>query len=346
MKATTKLFSAAIVGGLALIGSPTASVAADISGAGSTFVFPILSKWAATYKGVSGVRVNYQSIGSGGGIKQIESKTVTFGASDMPLPNADLTRYGLIQFPLVNGADVPVVNVRGVSAGQLVLDGPTLAGIFMGKISNWSDPAIKKLNPGVAIPNQSIAVVHRSDGSGTTFIWTNYLAKVSPEWKDRVGVATAVDWPVGIGAKGNEGVAGNVAQTPGSIGYVEYAYAKQNGLKFTRMINSAGKAVEPNFASFQAAVGGADWARAQNFNLVLTNAPGEASWPIAGSTWAIMYKQPANAAETNEALKFFKWGYANGKAAAQSLDYVPLPDNVAELVEASWKQIQGWNNGS
>jgi phosphate transport system substrate-binding protein len=261
----------------------------------------------------------------------------------MPLTTAELNKYGLIQFPLVNGADVPVVNISGVAPGQMVLDGPTLANIFLGKISNWSDPAIKKLNPGLMLPNQAITVAYRSDGSGTTFIWTNYLAKVSGDWRERVGVAPAVDWPVGIGGKGNEGVAAAVLQTPGSIGYVEYAYAKQSGLKFTRMINDAGKTVGPNFVSFQAAVGAADWARAPNFNLMLTNAPGEGIWPIAGSTWAIMYKQPVNAADSNEALKFFKWVYANGKLTAQALDYVPLPDSVSQLVQESWKQIRGVN---
>lgn len=342
MKRLNKILTAAFVI-MAAVGTSGPSLAADISGAGSTFVYPILSKWAAAYKAISGLGINYQSIGSGGGIQQIESKTVTFGASDMPMSTADLNKFGLVQFPLVNGADVPVVNLPGIRPGQLVLDGPALANIYLGHVTKWNDPAIAKLNPGVKLPNTAIAVVHRSDGSGTTFIFANYLSKMSKEWSDKVGAATAVDWPVGIGAKGNEGVAGNVAQTAGSIGYVEYAYAKQNRLAYTRMVNSAGKVIEPDAASFRAAVGGADWAKAENFNLILTNAPGPASWPIAGSTWAIMYKRPANPADSNEALKFFKWAYANGAAAAESLDYVPMSDSVAKLIETSWKQIQGVN---
>ena len=342
MKRSSRILTS-LIAGLAAVSVATTALAADISGAGSTFVYPLLSKWAATYKTMTGTGVNYQSIGSGGGIQQIESKTVTFGASDMPMSTADLNKFGLMQFPLVNGGVVPVVNVRGIGPGQMVLDGPTLANIYLGKIANWNDPAIKKLNPNVNLPAQAIAIVHRSDGSGTTFIFTNFLSKVNSEWSTKVGSATAVDWPAGIGGKGNEGVAGNVAQTAGSIGYVEYAYAKQNKLAYARMVNAAGKVIEPNLSSFGAAAAGADWAKAENFNLILTNAPGDASWPIAGSTWAIMYKNPANVAATNEALKFFKWAYANGKDSAASLDYIAIPDNVATLIQSSWKQIKGAN---
>jgi len=235
-----------------------------------------------------------------------------------------------------------VVNLPGIRPGQLVLDGPTLANIYLGHITKWNDPAIVKLNPGVSLPNQAIIVVHRSDGSGTTFIWVDYLSKVSPEWRDNVGAATSVDWPVGVGAKGNEGVAGNVAQTSGSIGYVEFAYALQNKLAYTRVINHAGKGVTPSIASFQAAAAGADWARAPGFYLVLTDQPAAEAWPIAGATFILMYKQPADAAASTEALKFFKWAYASGDDMARTLQYVPLPDNVVQQVQASWSQVQGW----
>ena len=334
-------FQRLAIGIAAAAGLVTAAIGAQISGAGATFPYPIYAKWAAAYQGVAGTKLNYQSIGSGGGIKQIESKTVTFGASDMPLKPEELNKYGLIQFPTVVGGDVPVVNLPGIRPGQLVLDGPTLAKIYLGHITKWNDPAIAKLNPGVNLPNQAIIVVHRSDGSGTTFIWVDYLSKVSPEWRDNVGAATSVDWPVGIGAKGNEGVAGNVAQTAGSIGYVELAYALQNKLAYTRVINRAGKAVTPSIASFQAAAGSADWAKAPGFYLVLTDQPGAEAWPIAGATFILMYKQPVDAAASAEALKFFRWAYANGDDMARSLQYVPLPDNVVKLIEASWKQIQG-----
>lgn len=342
MKMFTKILTG-VAAGVAMAGIATSAWAADISGAGATFPYPIYAKWASAYKAETGNGLNYQSIGSGGGIKQIEAKTVTFGASDMPMKPKDLDQYGLVQFPTVVGGDVPVVNIVGIKPGQLVLDGSTLANIFLGKISKWNDPAIAKLNPGVSLPNQAIAVVHRSDGSGTTFIWVDYLCKVSPEWKDKVGEATAVDWPVGIGAKGNEGVAGNVAQTNGSIGYVELAYAIQNHLAYTQVVNSAGKAIAPNIKSFQAAAANADWSKAPGFYLVLTNSSGVDSWPIAGATFILMYKQPQDAAASNEALKFFKWAYAKGDEMAMNLDYVPLPDGVVQQVETSWKQIQGVN---
>jgi phosphate transport system substrate-binding protein len=345
MKLSSK-FLAGLVGGLAAVAVATTTLAANISGAGATFPFPIYAKWATAYKGVSGNNLNYQSIGSGGGIKQIQSKTVTFGASDMPLSVKELNQYGLLQFPTVIGGDVPIVNVRGIAPGQLVLDGPTLADIFLGKISNWNDPAIKKLNPALTLPNQAILTVHRSDGSGTTFIFVNYLSKVSKEWADRVGFATAVDWPNGIGAKGNEGVAGNVAQAAGSIGYVEYAYAKQNRLAYTKIINKDGKTVTPAAAAFGAAAAGATWDPANGFGTILTDQPGADTWPIAGATFILVYKKPGNPAATHEALKFFQWAYKNGDEMAGSLDYVPFPAAVKQKITASWTQVEGWNGGT
>jgi phosphate transport system substrate-binding protein len=337
--------SVGVIAFAATVSMATAVLAVDISGAGATFPFPIYAKWAAAYKGASGNGLNYQSIGSGGGIKQIESKTVTFGASDMPLSVAELNKYGLVQFPTVIGGDVPIVNIRGVAPGQIVLDGPTLADIYLGKISNWSDPAIKKLNPTLNLPNQAIVTVHRSDGSGTTFIFVNYLSKVSKEWADRVGFATAVDWPVGIGAKGNEGVAGNVAQTSGSIGYVEYAYVKQNKLTYVRMMNKEGKTVSPAAPSFAASAAGATWSPTNGFGTLLTDQPGADTWPISGATFILMYKQPADQAAAKAALKFFEWAYQNGDQMAASLDYVSFPTDVKQKFIASWDQIQGWNGG-
>lgn len=344
MTLTSKLF-AGLAAGIVTFGIAATALAANISGAGATFPFPIYSKWASAYKGATGNGLNYQSIGSGGGIKQIESKTVTFGATDMPLSTKELNQYGMLQFPTVIGGDVPIINVRGVAPGQLVLDGTTLADIFLGKISKWNDPAIKKLNPSLNLPDQAIITVHRSDGSGTTFIFVNYLSKVSKEWADKVGFATAVDWPVGIGAKGNEGVAGNVAQTSGAIGYVEYAYVKQNRLSYARMINKEGKTVEPSAAAFGAAAAGAAWDPANGFGTILTDQPGATAWPIAGATFVLVYKQPADQAATKEALKFFQWAYQNGDQMASGLDYVPFPDAVKEKVVASWNQVQGWNGG-
>ena len=329
------------VAGLAM--TATAAMSAEITGAGSTFVFPIVAKWAATYKGISGVGLNYQSIGSGGGIAQIKAKTVTFGATDKPLTSKELAAAGLTQFPVVIGGIVPVVNVRGVGAGQLTLDGTTLAGIFSGKISRWDDAAIKKLNPGVALPGQAIAVVHRSDGSGTTFQFSTYLSRVSADWGKSIGADTAIDWPVGIGAKGNEGVAGNVAQISGAIGYVEYAYAKQNHLSYAKMVNKDGKTVEPTVDAFKAAAANADWAAAANnsFYILFLDQPGAATWPITATTFALVYKQPSDPAATADALKFFKWGFEKGDQLALGLDYVPLPDNAVKSIEASWKGIQG-----
>ncbi len=311
--------------------------AADISGAGATFPYPIYAKWADTYKKQTGVGMNYQSIGSGGGIKQITNKTVTFGATDAPMKGEDLTKHGLIQFPAVMGGIVPVANLDGIKPGELTLDGPTLAKIFLGEIKTWNDPAIAKLNPSAKLPNQAIAIVHRSDGSGTTFNFAYYLADVSPEWKSKVGVNTALQWPAGIGAKGNEGVANNVANTKGAIGYVEYAYAKQNKLTYTKMINKDVKAVSPDMDSFQAAAANADWKSQPGYGVILANQPGEKSWPMTAATWILMYKQPSDTATSAEALKFFSWAFKNGSKAAEELDYVPMPANLVADIEAMWK---------
>ena len=325
-----------LAAGVIAAGASIASYAADISGAGATFPYPIYAKWADAYKKETGNGLNYQSIGSGGGIKQITAKTVTFGASDMPLKPEELDKIGLMQFPTVMGGVVPVINVEGIKSGDITLDGPTLARIFMGEVKNWDDASIAKLNPGVKLPKQAIAVVHRSDGSGTTFIFTNYLSKVSADWKGKVGSATAVEWPAGIGAKGNEGVANNVANTKGSIGYVETAYAKQNKLTTTKLVNKDGKAVAATPETIAAAAAGADWAKAPGFYMILTDEAGEKAWPIAGATFILLPKQPKNAAEAGVALNFFAWAYKNGDKLAEDLDYVALPDNVVRLIEATW----------
>jgi phosphate transport system substrate-binding protein len=311
--------------------------AADISGAGATFPYPIYAKWADAYKKETGNGLNYQSIGSGGGIKQITNKTVTFGASDAPLKGEELDKLGLAQFPAVMGGIVPVVNLEGIKPGELTIDGPTLAKMFLGEIKTWDDPAIKKLNPNVKLPSQAIAVVHRSDGSGTTFNFVYYLSDVSADWKTKVGVNTSVQWPMGIGAKGNEGVANNVANTKGSVGYVEYAYALQNKLTFTKMINKAGKTVTPTSEAFQAAAANADWKSQPGFGVILANQPGDKSWPMTAATWILIYKQPTDTAATGEALKFFAWAYKNGAKMAAELDYVPMPANVAADIEKYWK---------
>ena len=323
------------------------AAAADISGAGATFPYPIYAKWADAYKKETGIGLNYQSIGSGGGIKQIKAKTVTFGASDAPLSGKDLDETGLAQFPMVMGGIVPVVNVEGLKPGELVLDGPTLASIFMGEVAKWDDPAIKKLNPNAKLPSQAIAVVHRSDGSGTTFNFTYYLSDVSKSWKDEVGTEKAVQWPVGIGAKGNEGVANNVANTRGSIGYVEYAYALQNKLTFTKMINKSGKAVSPNSDAFQAAAANADWKSKPGYGVILANQPGDNSWPMTAATWILLYKQPQDPAATAQALKFFAWCYDNGGKMAEELDYVPMPANVVGDIQETWAtEIKGQDGKS
>src|SRR5881227_3018855 len=312
------------------------AIAIDISGAGATFPYPIYAKWADAYKKETGNRLTYQSIGSGGGIKQIKAKTVTFGATDAPLKADELQKDGLVQWPMVMGGIVPVVNLDGVKPGELALDGPTLAKIFMGQVKTWEDASIKALNPNAKLPSSAIAVVHRSDGSGTTFNFTNYLAKASPDWKSDVGENTAVEWPVGIGAKGNEGVANNVANTKGSIGYVEYAYAKQNKLTYTNMKNHDGKVVQPTSPSFQAAAANADWANAPGFYQILTDEPGAESWPITAATFILMPKQPQDPAAAKEALKFFDWAFTKGGKMAEDLDYIPMPENVVTLIKKEW----------
>ena len=329
-----QLRTLAVAGFLVATILPAAAV--EISGAGATFPYPVYAKWADTYKKDTGIGLNYQSIGSGGGIKQIEAKTVTFGATDAPLKGPELDKYGLVQFPMVMGGIVPVVNIDGVSAGELVLDGPTLAGIFLGTVKTWDDPAIKKLNPNAKLPSQAIAVVHRSDGSGTTFNFTYYLAEASPDWKSKVGSATSVEWPVGIGAKGNEGVSNNVSQTKGSIGYVEYAYALQNKLVYTKMINKDGKAVAPTSVAFQAAAANADWNSVPGYGVILANQPGAESWPMTAATFILVHKQPDDAAAVSEALKFFAWAYAKGDKMAEELDYVPIPKRVVGEIQKMW----------
>jgi phosphate transport system substrate-binding protein len=332
---TRNCLTAALIAASLMAGTP--ALAADITGAGSTFVFPILSKWSADYNARNGTKVNYQSIGSGGGLAQIKAATVDFGASDAPMKPEELQKLGMGQFPLVIGGIVPVVNVDGVEAGQIKFTGPLLADIYLGTVKMWNDPAITKLNPELKLPNAAIAVVHRSDGSGTTFNWVNYLSKVSPEWKDKVGEGTAVEWPVGIGGKGNEGVASFVTQTKNSIGYVEYAYVLQNKLKYGLVQNKAGKFIKPDAAGFQAAAASADWANAKDFYLIMTDAHGEAAYPIAATVFIIMYKHPKDAARANTAFDFFKWALESGQKQATDLDYVPLPEILVKQIESYWK---------
>lgn len=339
MRMTATLVAAA---GLVAALATGAASAADISGAGATFPYPIYSKWADAYKKETGNGMNYQSIGSGGGIKQILAKTVTFGASDLPLTAEQLDKDGLIQFPTVIGGVVPVINLDGVKPGELVLDGATLANIYLGKIKRWNDDAIAKLNPGVKLPSTAIAVVHRSDGSGTTFLFTNYLSKVSDEWKSKVGNNASVQWPAGIGGKGNEGVAGSVTQTKGAIGYVEYSYVKQTKMNFAKMINKDGKAVAPGADAVQAAAAGADWVGTPGMAVIITNASGANAWPMAGATFIIMYKKPVDPAAAGEALKFFDWAYKTGGKMAEELDFVPMPDSVVTHIREIWsKEIKG-----
>ncbi|HLX06807.1 MAG TPA: phosphate ABC transporter substrate-binding protein PstS [Thermoanaerobaculia bacterium] len=335
---TQLLAAAALV--LATATAALPAVATDISGAGATFPYPVYAKWAEAYKAKTGVAMNYQSIGSGGGIKQIEAKTVDFGASDKPLEPKELDANGLLQFPMIMGGVVPVVNVEGIGPGQVKLSGTLLAEIYLGKVKKWDDPAIKALNPGLKLPDRAISVVHRSDGSGTTFIFTHYLSEVSPEWKKSVGEDASVAWPVGVGGKGNEGVASYASRINGAIGYVEYAYALQNKLAFVLMQNKAGKFAKPSAESFQAAAANADWAKAPGFYLLLTNQPGADSWPITGASFILLYKNPPKPEATREVLAFFNWAYHNGSQLASQLDYVPIPANVVKLVEDSWqKQI-------
>jgi phosphate transport system substrate-binding protein len=315
--------------------------AAEITGAGSTFVYPILSKWSASYNAISGSRINYQSIGSGGGIAQIKAGTVTFGATDMPMKPADLDSNpsgALAQFPIVIGGVIPVVNLPGVKPGDIKFTGPLLADIFLGKVTMWNDPAIQSLNPDLKLPDKKITVVHRSDGSGTTFTWANYLSKVSSEWKSKVGEGTSISWPTGIGGKGNEGVAAYVKQIPGSIGYVELAYVLATHMTYAQVKNKAGNFVEPSVETFQAAAASANWTENSDFYYVITDAPGEQAWPIAGVTWAIMYRQPKDAQASRDALAFFKWALEKGQDDAKALNYVALPPKLVEQIEAYWSE--------
>jgi phosphate transport system substrate-binding protein len=312
------------------------AAAVDATGAGSTFVYPVLSKWSADYAKQTGTRINYQSIGSGGGIAQIKAGTVDFGASDKPLPSAELQKAGLAQFPLVIGGVVPVVNIAGVKPGRMRFTGPLLADIFLGKITRWNDPAIAAINPGLALPDARITVVHRSDGSGTTFNWVNYLSKVSPEWKARVGEGTSVNWPVGIGGKGNEGVAAYTKQIRNAIGYVELSYALQNDMAYGAVRNKAGNFIVPSDGTFQAAAASADWKNAKDFNLVITDAPGANAYPVAATVFVMMYKQPKVAGRAKAAKDFFRWSLMNGQAQAKALDYVPLPPALVKQIETYW----------
>lgn len=331
-----KHFGLTLLGCVLAIGATTAT-ATNVTGAGSSFVFPLMSKWSADYHGATGNKVNYQSIGSSGGIAQIKAGTVDFGASDKPLAADELKAAGLIQFPVVIGGVVPVVNVAGIAPGQLKLTGALLADIFYGQVTHWNDPAIAALNPGVALPDAKITVVHRSDGSGTTFNFVNYLSKVSPMWRQKVGEGTSVQWPVGLGGKGNEGVAAYVKQVKNAIGYVELSYALQNKMAYTQVQNAAGQFVQPNAASFAAAAASAEWASAADFDLVITDAPGAASWPISATVFVLMQVNAKDAERANAALSFFQWGYANGREQAAALDYVPLPEALVAQIGAYWK---------
>ncbi len=324
----------AVAGATLVLG--LAAAAADIAGAGATFPYPIYAKWADAYKKLTGVGLNYQSIGSGGGIKQIKAKTVTFGASDMPLKPEDLNAAGLLQFPMIIGGVVPVVNIKGIQAGQLHLDGATIASIYLGEITQWNDPKIRSLNPKLALPATAIAPVYRSDGSGTNFLFSDYLSKSSPKFLSTIGSNTSVQWPTGIGAKGNEGVANMTVQTDGAIGYVEYAYAKQNKMAYTLLTNKAGAAVGPSAESFQAAAANADWAKAESYYLILTDQAGAKSWPMTGASFILLYKHPEDPAPVNEALKFFAWAYKDGANMAAELDYVPLPEPLIAQVKKTW----------
>jgi phosphate transport system substrate-binding protein len=326
----------AAMGTCALLGAAAfPALAADISGAGATFPYPVYAKWAEAYKAQTGTGINYQSIGSGGGIEQIEKGTVTFGASDKPLELADLTKNGLVQWPQIIGGVVPVVNIPGIRPGELALDGATVAAIYLGDITRWNDPAIQKLNPTLKLPKLDIAPVSRSDGSGTNFLFTNYLSKVSPKFQQQIGANTSVQWPVGIGAKGNEGVANQTTQTSGAIGYVEYAYVKQTNMTYARLSNHDGKIVAPEAKAFQAAAANADWTKAPGYYLILTDQPGAASWPITGASFILVHADSKDA-NVVSALKFFDWGYKSGTRLAEDLDYVPLPDQVIAQIEKSW----------
>lgn len=337
MKLVTKL-SFVTAAGIAALSCSFVAFAQDVTGAGATFPAPLYAKWASDYNKATGIKINYQSVGSGAGIKQIEAKTVDFGASDMPLKDEDLKSKGLVQFPTVIGGVIPVINIKGISPGQLKLNGQVLGDIFLGKITKWDDATIKALNPSLPLPADAISPVRRADGSGTTFIFTNYLSKVNAEWKSKVGEGTAVNWPVGAGGKGNEGVAAFVNRLPNSIGYVEYAYVKQNKMNFALMQNSSGSFVSPDDTAFKAAAAGADWIK--SFYQILTNQPGKDSWPISGATFILMHKLQDKPAQASSALKFFDWAYKNGDKTADDLDYVPMPAAVKSAIEKSWAEIK------
>ena len=324
--------------GATLMSFSALSAAQDVTGAGASFPAPLYSKWAADYNKATGVKINYQSVGSGAGLRQIEAKTVDFGASDAPLKDEELSKKGLMQFPTVVGGVVPVVNIKGIASGQLKLNGQILGDIYLGKITKWTDPAIKALNPTLPLPDAAIAPVRRADGSGTSFIFTNYLSKANVEWKTKVGEGTAVNWPVGAGGKGNEGVAAFVSRLPNSIGYVEYAYVKQNKMAFAQLKNAAGNFVSPDDAGFKAAAAGADWSK--SFYQILTEQPGKDSWPITGATFILMQKTQDKPAQAAASLKFFEWAYKNGDKTANDLDYVPMPASVKTIVEKAWGEIK------
>ncbi len=316
------------------------ALAADITGAGATFPYPIYAKWAAAYHVLTGAKMNYQSIGSGGGIKQITAKTVDFGAVDMPLGAEDLAKHGLMQFPAVMGGVVPVYNLKGLKSGELRFTGALLADIYLGKVKKWNDAAIAAVNPGVKLPSSTITVVHRSDGSGTTFLWTNYLSKASADWKATVGEGTSVKWPAGVGGKGNEGVASYVQKINGSIGYVEYAYAKQNKLAAGQMRNLAGKFVSPDDKSFKAAAAGAQWSKTPGMGVILTEQPGDGSWPVTGASFILIHKVQEKPEAGREVFRFFDWAFANGQKMADELDYVPMPEAVVKVIQSEWKQVK------
>jgi phosphate transport system substrate-binding protein len=330
------LFASLVVGASAAMTMSIVS-AADMTGAGATFPYPIYAKWAEMYKKASGNGLNYQSVGSGAGIKQIKAKTVDFGASDMPLSAAELTEAGLFQFPAIMGGVVTIVNLPGITPGQMKLTGPVIADIYLGKITKWNAPEIAVLNPGVKLPDDEITVVHRADSSGTSFLFTDFLSKTNPDFKAKIGSGTAVKWATGVGGKGNEGVAANVQRIKGSIGYVEWAYAKKNKMAHTQLKNKDGVFLQPDDDAFKAAAAGAEWTKTPGFAIVLTDAAGKASWPITGVSYILMHKSQADGAKGKEVLKFFDWSFKNGSAAAAELDYVPMPESVTKLVDAAWK---------
>jgi phosphate transport system substrate-binding protein len=331
-----KMMKTLVAGAVAVLAMSSA-MAAEITGAGATFPFPIYAKWAESYKAATGTGLNYQSVGSGAGIKQIKARTVDFGASDMPLKADELEAEGLMQFPAIMGGVVTIVNLEGIAPGQLKLTGPVVADIYLGKITKWNSAEIAALNPGVKLPDEDITVVHRADGSGTSFLFTDFLSKTNPEFKQKIGAGTAVKWATGVGGKGNDGVAANVQRIKGSIGYVEWAYAKKNRMSHTQLKNRDGQFLQPDDDAFKAAAANADWARTPGFAVVLTDQPGKAAWPITGVSYILMHKSQADAAKGKEVLKFFEYAFKNGGAAAAELDYVPLPASVVKLVEGAWK---------